>query len=687
MRHLFLTSALCTSLSLYPELVAAQSWEKKQLHEAVINSAANYTTVLRTAHDEVRKYITWRGWRTHLTEEEREQLSADILAAIAANEKVTQDLVPSLLQDRLDSYDVRFRYCDGKLLTYFGTPDFKHNMSAEQIAEAPILRAQRQNQRYTGRRLGVLEEGPDGMVMALARDPVTGGGQRRIVLDCLLEGEAGAERLEAGTLGYISNAPAKYGIAHVKRRRESETIACPDRQVGLGQTRRRYLSTPFNGQWDQIGDSYYDTSFGGDGNWTVWVDFCRDPVTILRRDVEVCDAVLRTATQEITLPGEGQAVYDYYLTEAKDPTDFTKTVWLPSDADGNFTPTAVGVLSKYSNCDNLEAEARVTPAVSTVTETDQRACSAGWTHGNRTYQRTVTTTTYTYSGMKPGWENGLSASDINVLSYGSWGLKGNSCRKWVSSTQMQRKNTDCSCQGTLRYQRAVITRGWDWQSNADQLNTTHGNWEHLSGSCEPAWKVERQGGSCRRSPPRGGGGNEERDNEDNDGDGYQDSIDLDDGDPNVGDRRDNGGNRGNDNGGDDKIVCTAMNAAYGFGSFRQAIWLRYARDHLTEFHQTGYHLIFLPLVRRAYGQDDRFARGLRKSLEHIMRERTADIRAEMQGSKRRKLGRFYRLTLEPLCYITGRLAGGGKVAGVEDVPVIAGRLNRNSQTLIGGQNA
>ena len=47
---------------------------------------------------------------------------------------------------------------------------------------------------------------------------------------------------------------------------------------------------------------------------------------------------------------------------------------------------------------------------------------------------------------------------------------------------------------------------------------------------------------------------------------------------------------------DDKIVCTMMNQSYGFGSFRNAIWLKYSKDNLSEEYQKGYHRIFLPLV-------------------------------------------------------------------------------------------
>lgn len=107
-------------------------------------------------------------------------------------------------------------------------------------------------------------------------------------------------------------------------------------------------------------------------------------------------------------------------------------------------------------------------------------------------------------------------------------------------------------------------------------------------------------------------------------------------------------------GGGGKIVCTAMNEAYGFGSFRNRIWLKYAKDNLTKAHEVGYHTLFLPLVDIGYKKD---VKVVRKALEHIARHRSADLRAEMRGTKRDNLGRMYRFVLEPLCYVVGKLKG------------------------------
>jgi hypothetical protein len=104
-----------------------------------------------------------------------------------------------------------------------------------------------------------------------------------------------------------------------------------------------------------------------------------------------------------------------------------------------------------------------------------------------------------------------------------------------------------------------------------------------------------------------------------------------------------------------KIVCTMMNEEYGFGSYRNAIWLRYgANMPNAEVYQRGYHRLFLPLV--AYAKNTGTTnRWVKKALEHIARHRTSDIYLQMKGKRRDKLGRIYRAVLEPLCYLVGKL--------------------------------
>ena len=102
-------------------------------------------------------------------------------------------------------------------------------------------------------------------------------------------------------------------------------------------------------------------------------------------------------------------------------------------------------------------------------------------------------------------------------------------------------------------------------------------------------------------------------------------------------------------GGGGKIVCTMMNETYGFGSFRNKIWLRQSKDLAPEY-QKGYHKLFLPLVKLSKTNIV-----IRKILEHIAVHRTIDIRQEFRG-KTHILGRVYRKVLEPICYLVGKYA-------------------------------
>jgi len=102
-----------------------------------------------------------------------------------------------------------------------------------------------------------------------------------------------------------------------------------------------------------------------------------------------------------------------------------------------------------------------------------------------------------------------------------------------------------------------------------------------------------------------------------------------------------------------KIVCTMMNDSYGFGNFRNKIWLKHSKD-LPKEYEIGYHKIFLPLVKFAKGQG-KLNKVVKKTLEHVARHRTLDLKQEMKG-KTHLLGRIYRKILEPICFIVGKVS-------------------------------
>ena len=113
---------------------------------------------------------------------------------------------------------------------------------------------------------------------------------------------------------------------------------------------------------------------------------------------------------------------------------------------------------------------------------------------------------------------------------------------------------------------------------------------------------------------------------------------------------DSGGGSG---GGGGKVVCTMMNERYGFGSFRNKIWMKFHEGYSKDYIK-GYHAIFLPLVKIAKGEG-KINTAVRKVLEHMGRHVTADMFKIMKGKKRDTLGRIYRAIFEPTCRIIGKI--------------------------------
>ena len=105
---------------------------------------------------------------------------------------------------------------------------------------------------------------------------------------------------------------------------------------------------------------------------------------------------------------------------------------------------------------------------------------------------------------------------------------------------------------------------------------------------------------------------------------------------------------GSESTGGGKIVCTMMNQSYGFGSFRNKIWMKFHKD-LSPEYQRGYHRLFLPLVRIA-----KTNKIIKNILEHIAIHSTIDMRQTLRG-KKHTLGRLYRKILLPLCYWVGKI--------------------------------
>ncbi len=212
MRNMLLTSALSGSLALTPQALLAQDYDSWTLGREVLNAAANYTGVLTTAHAQVRKYITW-DWNTALDEAKQKTRTEAIISKIEETQQIPAALVPSLDSAVIDGFGIRFRYCDGMLLSYFAGTDFKHGLTAQQIVDAPVLRARRADTAFTGEPLGIVKTAGD----PAADDPAVGGnlslitGDRSQIIPACMGTEYGGA-LPANTAAYMTSAVRKFGI-------------------------------------------------------------------------------------------------------------------------------------------------------------------------------------------------------------------------------------------------------------------------------------------------------------------------------------------------------------------------------------------------------------------------------------------------------------------------------------------
>jgi len=102
---------------------------------------------------------------------------------------------------------------------------------------------------------------------------------------------------------------------------------------------------------------------------------------------------------------------------------------------------------------------------------------------------------------------------------------------------------------------------------------------------------------------------------------------------------------------DPKIVCSMMNKMYGFGSFRNNIWLHYqATIQNDKAYELGYHKLFVPLVSLMPKY-----KGIRKVLEYWARQRTASIRKELREQPISLTQWLLRRPIELVFYVVGSL--------------------------------
>lgn len=116
-----------------------------------------------------------------------------------------------------------------------------------------------------------------------------------------------------------------------------------------------------------------------------------------------------------------------------------------------------------------------------------------------------------------------------------------------------------------------------------------------------------------------------------------------------------GGGGGGGDGAGSKIICTALNDMYGFGSFRNRIWLEYddkigRHKRNAEYLELGYHKLFMPLAK-AMPKHPLLAKILRR----IVTVRSMRCRNELRGKPCTFEQKLYQRLFETPCVIAGWL--------------------------------
>ena len=124
--------------------------------------------------------------------------------------------------------------------------------------------------------------------------------------------------------------------------------------------------------------------------------------------------------------------------------------------------------------------------------------------------------------------------------------------------------------------------------------------------------------------------------------------------PHGGDSRGDGGG-----GGGGKIICTALNDMYGFGSYRNRIWLEYDKKIGSKLPgadllEMGYHKLFMPLAKAMPNHPL-----MAKILRRIVTVRSARCRNELRGQPITLEQKFYKVLFEAPCKVAGWLVKKG----------------------------
>ena len=435
-----------------------------------VDVAAAYTEVLIKANAHLSYYIKGTSRdikKREATEAGQQAFVSAVARAVESTGQPPAQGSPYELNryayDQMASFDVAHRFCDGQLLSFFNTNDFKANLTAEQIQAAPALRSIREDRSHTPRMLRILRT--EGGTRVL----YTGSGKKRPYNTCFDSLNGTSDPIPDGTLVTSSRAAVPFEVAYTRvATREHRNIACPTGQVGYIREVREALQG-YNAAREKVGDPVQ-------GGWQNVFTFCNNPLIIVDFEITRC-------------PEGGMVRYKSYLVQANDPDDITQLNWIASDEAGNPVSPPVQVQDmQVGQCSATFPPQKDVPTQSDVTtwETERPSCEAvypgyGNLYGQYEHRRTRREAKYYLEQLE---------ELITQVSYGPWERTYDSCYKLGLHDYSESRSLSCltGFVGTHIQHRNLRRLTYDYmrpdQATITNTNVTR-NWYNTTYTCTP----------------------------------------------------------------------------------------------------------------------------------------------------------------------------------------------------------
>ena len=475
-----LSSVSALAMSLYPLQAVSQTAAQDKIlfdkYDTRVDVAAAYTEVMYQVQRNLARYLSGTAGGVHEGLRAGDSVAQETyIDAIATAIELTEQPPAAGTTNALrtfpyamsGSFDIAFRYCGGNLLSYFDTNVFKSNLTQDQIQNAPVLQAIREGKRASAKGLYILR------TVGGNRELVATGGRTRSYPACFDTLNGVADALPDGTLLTVEAASIPSRVASTQKVGvERRVDACSAGTVGSGRQMFRDVFQDKNAAGKNVGARTPDAT------WSVLADACNAPIGMTQYVVENCAQ-------------GGIARYRFTLTQAQDPTDPFKTIWVPTDAGGNVVSSPVLVRDMLvGQCDNVPPAQKTLDPTSDTTyiETQSPSCNAaypaysGTLYGPYREERTRRERIFDLPG---------SSENVTQISYTNWASVADGCYRNKISDAVATRTIACptSWVGVHRQQRTLRTTVTDYAnpSSTDPRNVTViRNWATVLNTCQPA---------------------------------------------------------------------------------------------------------------------------------------------------------------------------------------------------------